>query len=82
MNAGCKPIEAGASVARLVCKAVLFCGDFYWNGALMATFPSFSLFGFYSFTSVLFVSSFLSFFSLFSLYFLCFQITFVECGMD
>jgi putative effector of murein hydrolase LrgA (UPF0299 family) len=29
-----------ASVARLVCEAVLFCGCFYWNGALMATFPS------------------------------------------
>ena len=95
MNAGCKPTEAGHSVARLVCEFVfglaalsakdkgdLFCEGFYWNEATDGNFSlSFLSFGFYCFTSAFVCFSFLSFFlSLFSLYFLCFQITFL--GMD
>ena len=54
MNAGCKPTEAGHSVARLVCEFVfglaalsakdkgdLFCEGFYWNKAADGNFSLF-----------------------------------------
>ena len=82
MNAGCKPTEAGHSVARLVCEFVfglaalsakdkgdLFCEGFYWNKAADGNFSLFfSLLVSIVLLVLLFVFLFLSFFlSLFSL---------------